>query len=292
MKPLIAYHKNCLDGFGGAWAAWKVFGADADYIGLEHHIPPPDSISGREVYFIDFCYQLEIMQGIFDSNESVIVLDHHATRENVTRCAQEFRYALDHSGSILSWNYFHPDTPAPYLLRVIEDNDLYHHALPDVRELIQIVALAPFDFETWSSLAQSIEDVQARKTYIRDGALLLSARDKAVDVLLQGAEPVVFEGHHIFAVNTPRLYSETANAMYEQLGCAFGLTWYYQDGWIHVSLRSDGTCDVSQIAKKYNGGGHRGASGFSLPCTWDMPWHRDGARSNPLSEQEKLPVQV
>jgi phosphoesterase RecJ-like protein len=35
-----------------------------------------------------------------------------------------------------------------------------------------------------------------------------------------------------------------------------------QDGYIKVSLRAKGECDVSQVATKYGGGGHRNASGY------------------------------
>ena len=34
------------------------------------------------------------------------------------------------------------------------------------------------------------------------------------------------------------------------------------DGYIKVSLRAKGECDVSQVASKYGGGGHRNAAGF------------------------------
>jgi phosphoesterase RecJ-like protein len=36
------------------------------------------------------------------------------------------------------------------------------------------------------------------------------------------------------------------------------------DGSIKVSLRAKGECDVSQVALKYGGGGHRNAAGYSV----------------------------
>ena len=29
---VIFYHKECQDGFSGAWVAWKKFGESADYV--------------------------------------------------------------------------------------------------------------------------------------------------------------------------------------------------------------------------------------------------------------------
>ena len=37
-----------------------------------------------------------------------------------------------------------------------------------------------------------------------------------------------------------------------------------QDGYIKVSLRAKGECDVSQVASKYGGGGHRNAAGYMI----------------------------
>jgi phosphoesterase RecJ-like protein len=37
-----------------------------------------------------------------------------------------------------------------------------------------------------------------------------------------------------------------------------------KDGYIKVSLRAKGECDVSQVASKYGGGGHRNAAGYRV----------------------------
>jgi phosphoesterase RecJ-like protein len=36
-----------------------------------------------------------------------------------------------------------------------------------------------------------------------------------------------------------------------------------ENGYIKVSLRAKGECDVSQVAMKFGGGGHRNAAGYS-----------------------------
>ncbi|HCT51361.1 MAG TPA: hypothetical protein DF712_02775, partial [Balneola sp.] len=50
--------------------------------------------------------------------------------------------------------------------------------------------------------------------------------------------------------------------------CDFAMIWYYDhdDKDIRVSLRAfHDKIDVSEIAKKYKGGGHKKAAGFRLP---------------------------
>ena len=36
------------------------------------------------------------------------------------------------------------------------------------------------------------------------------------------------------------------------------------DGYVKVSLRAKGECDVSRVAMKYGGGGHRNAAGYRM----------------------------
>ena len=43
---------------------------------------------------------------------------------------------------------------------------------------------------------------------------------------------------------------------------------------ITVSLRSDGSVDVSKLAKKYGGGGHKAAAGFSFKVGRKAPWKK------------------
>ena len=107
MKSIvILYHKNCFDGFGAAYAAWKKFKNKADYIGVEHQAPPPKNLKNKEVYMVDFSYPLEQMKQI--SKQAILtVIDHHISAEASAKCGQNYLYDLNHSGAVLSWQYFH-----------------------------------------------------------------------------------------------------------------------------------------------------------------------------------------
>ena len=75
MKPiLILYHKNCPDGFGAAWAAWKKFGDKAEYLAVEHSASIPKNLKDRkEIYMVDFCYNYPIMQKLLGINQNIII---------------------------------------------------------------------------------------------------------------------------------------------------------------------------------------------------------------------------
>ena len=75
---VVIYHGKCPDGFGGAYAAWKKFGDTATYLPADHGDAPPEGLEGREVYLVDFCYEIaEQMERLARTAKRLVVLDHH-----------------------------------------------------------------------------------------------------------------------------------------------------------------------------------------------------------------------
>ena len=73
------------------------------------------------------------------------------------------------------------------------------------------------------------------------------------------------DGKDILVVNASHWMSEIGARLSPD--CDFAMIWYYdhEDKRIKVSLRSfHDTVDVSEIAKKFGGGGHKKAAGFTL----------------------------
>ncbi len=273
MKQIVVlYHNDCLDGFSGAWAAWKKFGTTAEYIGLEHQEPPPKGLTSKDLYFIDFTYSEREMRAIKKKARRFVVLDHHESHKSATQVADEYRFSLNHSGCMLAWMYFHPKKKAPYFLQSVEDQDLFVFRKPYTREIISYLGTRDSDFQTWDAFMKAGDNRKKRGEIISIGATLLKARQTMVERTLPYAMPVLFEGYRTLAINSPVYYSELANGIYSKLKKPFGISWYYRDRKIHVSLRSDGKVDVSKLALKYGGGGHRGASGFTVPLRKGFPW--------------------
>jgi len=185
--------------------------------------------------------------------------------------AHEYVYALDHSGAAIAWKYFHPKKKLPELLRHIEDIDLWKFKLPDTRELLSFLQLADYDFKIWDKIARDIQNPKRKKGYLAKGGLILFYERKLVDRLVLKATPVKFAGYKTLAVNSPILQSEIGNALTKKMP-PIGIVWSEKEGGIRVSLRSNGKADVSKIAVKYGGGGHKAAAGFSFPAGGKFPW--------------------
>ncbi len=271
-RTLVLYHNDCFDGFSGAWAAWKKFGNKAEYRALEHQEPLPRDLSGKDLYFIDFTYSATQMRAIKKNALRLIVLDHHESHQRAAKEAHEYKFSLTHSGCMLAWMYFHPLKKPPLFLEAIEDHDLFVFQKSRTREIISYLGVVEQNFKSWDDFIKSGENSKKRKEIIAVGAMILKTEQRIVSKTLSYAMPVDFDGYRTLAINSPIYYSELANGLYSIRKAPFGISWHARNGKIHVSLRSDGKIDVSKLALKYGGGGHKGAAGFSVPLKHGFPW--------------------
>jgi oligoribonuclease NrnB/cAMP/cGMP phosphodiesterase (DHH superfamily) len=271
-KIVVIYHGNCPDGFGGAWAAWTKFKNKAAYFGATDRENLPFEIKNKEVYLIDYTYQPELVRQLIDDNIRVTAIDHHVSQEASTKLTQDYSYAINRSGAPLAWEYFHPKEKLPMLLRYIEDRDIWKWKLPFTEEILTLIDLEPFDFKVWTKLAKDLESAAKRKIYKKDGKLLLTFQKSLIDKLLPSAETVLFEGKKILALNAPYYFASDLGHELAARSGTFAIIWNESAGRIRVSLRSTGKTDVSKIAQKYGGGGHKNASGFSFLVHEKFPW--------------------
>jgi len=277
-KPVILYHENCPDGFGAAYAAWKKFGNKAEYFPIG---PSQDQkqlsgivLKGRYIYFLDVCVSLPTLLKLRMMNERVTVIDHHATNSSHIKHATEHVFDLNHSGAALAWQYFHPKKQVPMLLRYVEDSDLWRDKLPYTRPLCSYIHSHRFDFKTWDILAKNMESARERKRYLVLGKALEAYERVLVSEALERAELVQFGKYKALAVNSSskRFHSEIGNALWRKRP-PLGIVWRVERGAVNVSLRGDGSVDVSKVAKQFpGGGGHPNAAGFTVPLEKGFPW--------------------
>lgn len=282
MKPLCIYHGNCFDGFTAAWAVWKRFGEDADYVGANYGEDPPD-VTGRDVIIVDFSYKRPMLMEMVKAARTILVLDHHKTAEedlsgllaarsyepdDLIMAAQldatfpiRANFDMNRSGAGLAWDFFH-HTPRPKIIDHVEDRDLWRFALPFTREIHAAMSSYPFDFWVWDEIAIKCD----RGDLIAEGVAIDRKHLRDIDTLLKiTTRRATIMGHDVPIANMPvTMCSDAGNIMAK--GEPFAATYY--DGPTHrcYSLRSnDAGLDVSMIAKVYGGGGHRNAAGFKLP---------------------------
>jgi uncharacterized protein len=273
-KNIILYHKNCTDGFGSAWAAWRKFGDSAVYTAVSDRNQLPEEIwqiEGLEestLYVIDFCYPKETIEFCKTKFQKVVILDHHVTSQEDITFADEYVYGTDKSGAYLAWEYFFPESNIPKLIAYISDGDTWQHALPYYQEVLQYIYNQEFSFEAFEELYIQCEFHMERVLDI--GGELVKGYKKRLDIYLERAEVVELEGHTIYAVNAPGDLASDIGHTLAQKTNSFAIVFNYDQGRWKCSLRSVSDFDVSKIAEKYGGGGHKNAAAFLVPTEFPI----------------------
>jgi oligoribonuclease NrnB/cAMP/cGMP phosphodiesterase (DHH superfamily) len=297
MKPLVIYHGGqCTDGFGAAFAAWLNLGDEAEYVPMDYlkatdgmaefheRVKLDCSIGEREVYILDFSLPKAVMDWLFSHAKRVVWLDHHASVFKdwgvpLDDVADELTLGLvqpnDHtvvldnnkSGALLAWEYFHPGTEVPMLIRHIDDYDRWQFKMRGTKEIARAIR----SYQYGSMCTEGGAILRAHNQNVQ--AVLKQARPTSIRVLLSedGFAPVL----NGLATNAPSfLASDLGHELANKSG-TFGLVWSMAgNGQIHCSMRSNGGYDVSAIAKAFGGGGHRNAAGFSTDIDTLMSWLR------------------
>jgi oligoribonuclease NrnB/cAMP/cGMP phosphodiesterase (DHH superfamily) len=273
-RTVVLYHGSCPDGFGGAFSAWKKFGDSAEYFPVTYGHPVPTDPTDAHVYFIDCCYTQEVMGDIVAKAASVTVLDHHRGTQEVVESMLEFVFDNDRSGATIAWGYFHPDKPVPQLLKYVEDDDLFRFKDPDTHAVISYIAVRPYTFENWEVLMEELEDPENREKFLTRVRAYGEYFELLAEFATEHVKLVKFEGYEVmFATTHPfKPMKSLVGNLLAKKHPPFALVVSAHPKGFGVSIRGDGSVDVSAIARKYGGNGHHDSAGFAIPADGNMPW--------------------
>jgi hypothetical protein len=276
VRRVCFYHAGCPDGFGAAWAVWRAWGDDARYLPRGHD----DSLDARahlgdQVAFVDIAPPNDVLRELAVAAARVVVLDHHVSSRARFEADAELREAmrghhvefdLRHCGAVLAWRHFHPGADPPELLRYVEDQDLWLWKLPRSEEVNAAIGSYPQSFADWEQLAATPVEELAR-----EGEPILRAQRREVETALRFAHPVQVGELRLEAVNALHRRSVIGHELARRaaFGHPAGVVYRLVGERVDVSLYSIGDLDVSRLAARYGGGGHRNAAGFHVPlCEW------------------------
>ena len=252
----VLYHKDCEDGFGAAWVAWKALGDAARYLAINHGEPQPDLPAGATVTMVDFAFPRDATLELARRMARLTVLDHHITASKNLAGLEYVKIDLEKSGAMLAWEHWFPGQPAPALIEYIQDKDLWRFQLPQSREVTAALQSYPKDFKVWDAL--SVAEL------IREGVAILRAKEQLMDRHLANTARREVGGYLVPTVNAVVFQSEIGDrlsTLYPDapfVACYFDLA----DGNRKWSLRSRGEFNVAELAERLGGGGHKNAAGF------------------------------
>ena len=272
----VFYH-NDLDGRCAAAIVWKSIREhnitkNCDFIEMDYKDDILiDNIGiGEGVIIVDFSFKPDVMEEVLKRTKSVIWIDHHKT-------AFEYDYGVEleglrdtnYSGCELAWQFYFPDEPMNNCVKLIGDRDKwawkYGHTTAVFNEGIKCFSTYP-QSGLWDELFNNDEFMV---TVEESGSTCLMYRDNfCEDYAYNYGWETNFEGYICFANGIYAFGSEAFGDRMKQYDICLSYE-FLGDRWI-VGLYSD-TIDVSGIAVKHGGGGHKGAAGFVCE---DLPFKK------------------
>lgn len=252
----ICYYHDDLDGIASASVVKEIY-PDAIFMPVQYGYEwTKKEVKKRRVIVVDFT--MPRMGTLKSLSDDLIWADHHKTAmekypelwndENV-----QGKRDMKHSGCVLTWQTFFPGKEVPRALKLIEDMDLWLFEYKHTKLYCNSAELkykVPTD-KIWK------DDIELM---IEHGRHINKKIQEQVEKAYNNGTELIFHGYKTIMINTNHNVSEVGSYANTK-GYVIALIWSVRNQDVICSLRSK-TADVSKIATYYNGGGHKGASGF------------------------------
>lgn len=291
---IIIHHNKDMDGFCSG-AVCKLKYPEARLIGWDYKDPIPDfkQFKMEDIIMIDITFPIDKLLELASISRTLTVIDHHISFKkdfelSWTNEVKEFP-AVNKWGSIdyiykdraaaceIGWEFLFPDKPIPFAVTLLgrydtwrqEEGNWDEETLPyqyGMRNICSSVETFPAYLLTKYTSSADLLSI------IWDGQTILSYQQQQDRMACErSAFEAVIDGHKAICLNTRAFSSNTMKSVYNpevhdvMLGFEFtGTKW-------SVSLRGDKPhIDVSLIAKKRGGGGHKAAAGFETVSFEDI----------------------
>jgi oligoribonuclease NrnB/cAMP/cGMP phosphodiesterase (DHH superfamily) len=221
-------------------------------------------VKGKIVAILDFSYGNAVTKQMIADSENLIIIDHHKSAMVELHDISNARFDMNHSGARLAWDFFHPGKEPPKFINYIEDRDLWKWELPYSKEFSASFDMVPFQFEEF----EKFEDDSVFDDAVERGSYVLAYSKTVVKKVCEKASRRKLGDLDVLVVNASHWMSEIGARLSPD--CDVAVIWYYdhEDRMNKVSLRAfHEHVDVSEIAKRWGGGGHKKAAGFALPAS-------------------------
>ena len=287
MNTLCIYHANCFDGMAAAWVV-KRFYPDAVCTPMQYgqdiimvHGAPAIINKETRLLIVDFSFPRERMEALMKSAGEFLCLDHHKTAranlEGLPNCV----FDMDQSGAGLAWRYLFPNDRMPKMIQYIEDRDLWRFKLPNSEEVNAYIQTYPIEMQNYDVLYAQLESTDGYWQAAHSGLAVERYKATMVASICKHARLENVGGYVVPTVQAGILFSEIGHYLASHtfpypdpnghpadridMIPQFGASWFIRSDGVKVySLRSIGDFDVSEVAKRLGGGGHKNAAGFQV----------------------------
>lgn len=282
------YHSNDFDGVcSGAIMQHKY--PQIELMGYDYGEPFPwEKIKGQDVIMADVSLPMEEMRKLYTYSRHFVWIDHHASAINDYRIfvgdsdnnyypmfdSDKFLAVLDSklSACELCWLYFFPEKEMPKIIEYLGRYDRWDKSDPKFFNEV----LLPFQYGMRASFSLDVKDFpwtffsvygdHSLSVITENGRAVLSYQSRQ-DALIceQRAFDATICGLKAACCNGVPHNSQSFNSYYDPDFHQLMVAFHYDGTQFNFSLYSTHLeVDCSEIAKRFGGGGHKGAAGFKL----------------------------
>lgn len=303
--PLVIYHNNCQDGIAAAWVAWKWLRGACELFAANYGEEPPyDLLTDRQVIIVDFSYKKPQMEKIINLASDISVYDHHKTAQEELKEWAQYEYGIElengkyvhivfdmnESGCSLAWKHL-IQGPLPKTLDYIKQGDIFKFTDPkeDVHRIKSFIESYPRTIEGFSQAFNCVQNAinnDLMESIWMQASAIQRFADRRVEDILKTQFRIKIDEFDVPACFCPKWFATpVAGALAGRMDwneetkenrttkIPFGVAIVNLGEKFEISLRSsDQQEDVSEIAKRFGGGGHRNAAGFGISVD-DFTWH-------------------
>lgn len=261
----------------------------AEYFEGRHATKMQDlpNVKDAVVFVLDFSYPKETLLKMAKDAKRLIVLDHHKSAQKELAGLEFCEFDMNRSGAQMTLDFMHRFV-ALYgrwsglarLVAYIQDRDLWRHELPNCEFVGAYLSSLSLDMHdeaglgAWTDIADQtvcMDDVVSKGKTIRQ--VIRKQVADYMDFVYMGQ--LLGQTELVPIVNVPpNLASEVLNTLVKNSDYPYAVGWFFDGQRYHYSLRSVDRQDCSVIARRYKGGGHANAAGFSaldlMVDTFDM----------------------
>ena len=163
------------------------------------------------------------------------------------------------SGAVLAWEQ--PKQNNSNAFSSYPRCDLWKFEVDGTREVQACLFSYPYDIELWTDLLTNKDVNEMRK----DGEAIERKHFKDIDELIESAAyRTNIAGHDVPVLNAPYFFSSDAGHKMGKNEPFAACYWDTEKGRTYSLRSADDGVDVSEIATRFGGGGHKHAAGFSI----------------------------
>lgn len=297
----VFYH-NDLDGHCAAFWCTFIPESKKEYFEINYNKPFPIGkiLPNETVYIVDFSISPEEMIDLLEITPNVVWIDHHKSSidkyKNFRNDIAGIRYEtknddeikkepnyINAAGCALTYIYLNIMTNqgklkneknidlniksmysyVPLFTKLISDWDTWSLKLPQTKPFVIGCEIYNTNPESTFWLDLMNNEQRMVNKIVDEGKICIAYRDGwSKDFLKSYGFEVNFEGYKCFAANLGKCNSDYFKSIGGTDKYDILLPFIFDGKNWSVSLYSKDKVDVSEIAKKYGGGGHKNAAGF------------------------------